>query len=106
MKDSGRLREARLNRCFIPQAHESIAGPFAVRAFFIAVISGCLTVRTFAPVKCSGSNGIQAATALIAAGFATTAVHDPHVVTNAATLCTIGNRQFSPHLLVQAAKGH
>jgi len=50
-----RLKVARLNRCFIPQANESITGTFAVRAFLIAVISGCLTVRTFAPIKCSGS---------------------------------------------------
>ena len=31
-------------------AHEQIAGTFAVRACFIAVISGCSIVRTFGPI--------------------------------------------------------
>ncbi len=95
-----RLKVARLNRCFIPQAHEKIAGTLAVRAFFIAVISGCLTVCTLAPIKYFDSNCVNAAAALFAAGFATTAVCDPHVVTSAATLCTTRNRQFSLHLLM------
>jgi hypothetical protein len=86
--------------CFILQAHEQIAGAFAIRAFFIAVVSGCLTVCTFAPIKCFDSNCVNASAALFAAGFATTTVCDPHVVTSAATLCTARNRQFSLHLLM------
>jgi hypothetical protein len=84
---------------FIPQAHEEVAGTFAIRAFFIAVISGCLTVCTFDPISCD-SNCVNAAAALFAAGFATTSVCDPYVVTSAATLCTTRNRQFSLHLLM------
>ena len=91
---------ARLNRCFIPQADEYVAGTFAVRAFLIAVISGCLAVRTFAPIKCFDGNCVNAAAALFAPGFATTTVCDPHAVTGAATLCTTRNRQFSLHLLM------
>src|SRR6202171_1583412 len=75
-------------------------GSFAVRAFFIAVISGCLTLRTFAPIKCLDSNCVNAAAALSAAGFATTTVCVAYVVTSAATLCTTRNRQFSFHLLM------
>ena len=84
---------------FIPQALEEVAGTFAIRAFFIAVISGCLTVCTFDPISCD-SNCVNAAAALFAAGFATTSVCDPYVVTSAATLCTTRNRQFSLHLLM------
>ena len=91
---------ARLNRCFIPQAHEWIAGTFAVRAFFIAVISGCWTACTFAAIKFFSSNCVNAAAALFATGLATTTVCDPHVVTSAATLCTTRSRQFSLPLLL------
>jgi hypothetical protein len=57
-------------------------------------------VRTFAPIKCFDSNCVNAAAALSAAGFATTTVCVPYVVTSAATLCTTRNRQFSLHLLM------
>jgi hypothetical protein len=57
-------------------------------------------VCAFAPIKFFGSNCVNAAAALFAAGFATTAVCDPHVVTSAATLGTTRNRQFSLHLLM------
>jgi hypothetical protein len=59
-----------------------------------------LTLHTFAPIKCFDSNCVNAAAALFAAGFATTTVCVPHVVTSAATLCTTRNRQFSLHLLM------
>jgi hypothetical protein len=95
-----RLRVARLNSCFIPQSYEEITGTLAVRALFIAVISGCLAECTFAPIRCFDSTCVNATAALLAAGFATTVVYDPHVVTGAATLCTTRNRQFSLHLLM------
>jgi hypothetical protein len=90
----------RLNRCFIRQAREKIAGAFAVRALLIAEISGCLAMRTFGPIGCVDSSGIYAATTQFAAGFATTAVCDPDVVPNAATLGTTRNGQISLHLLM------
>jgi hypothetical protein len=93
-----RLRVAGLHRCFIPESHEEITGTLAVRAFFIAEISGCLAVCTFGPIRCLDSASVDATAALIAAGFGTTGVGDPHVVTGAATLCTTGNREFSFHL--------
>src|SRR6266404_8894621 len=89
-----------LHRCFIPESYEEITGTLAVRALFIAEISGCLAVCTFAPIRCLDSASVNAAAALIAAGFGTAAVRDPHVVTGAATLCTTGNREFSFHLLM------
>jgi len=95
-----RLRVAGLNRRFIHQSHEEITGTLADRAFFIAVISGCLAVCTFAPIRCLDGTSVNATAALLAAGFGTTAVCDPHVVTGAATLCTTGNREFSFHLLM------
>jgi hypothetical protein len=55
------LKVGRLNRCFVPEAHEKIAGAFAHRAFFIAVVSGCLAVRTFGPIGCVDRSGINAA---------------------------------------------
>lgn len=88
-----------LHRCFMPQSHEEITSTLAVRALFIAVISGCLAVCTFAPIRCFGTC-VNATAALFAAGFGTTAVYDPHVVTGASTLCTTRNRQFSLHLLM------
>jgi hypothetical protein len=57
-------------------------------------------VCTFDPISFD-SNCVYAAAALFAAGFATTTVCDPHVVTSAATLCTTRNRQFSLHLLIK-----
>jgi hypothetical protein len=95
-----RLSVAGLDRCFIRESHEEIAGTLAVRAFFIAEISGCLTVCTFVPIRCFGSASVDAIAPLFAAGFGTTGVCDPHVVTGAATLCTTGNREFSFHLLM------
>jgi hypothetical protein len=89
-----------LNRCLIPQSHEEITGTLAVRALFIAVISGCLAVCTFAPIRCFDSSCVNATAALFAAGFGTAAVCDPNVVTGAATLGTTRNRQFSLHLLM------
>jgi hypothetical protein len=56
-------------------------------------------VCTFDPISFD-SNCVCAAAALFAAGFATTSVCDPYVVTSAATLCTTRNRQFSLHLLM------
>jgi hypothetical protein len=91
---------AGLHRCFVPESHEEITGTLAVRAFFIAEISGCLAVCTFGPIRCLDSASVNATAALIAAGFGTTGVCDPHVVTGAATLCTTGNREFSFHLLM------
>jgi hypothetical protein len=88
-----------LNRCFIPQACEWIAGTFAFRAFFIAVISCRSTVCTFDPIKFVGGNCVNAATSVFANGFATATICDPHVVTSAATLCATRYRQFSFHLL-------
>ena len=94
------LKVARLNCCLIPETHEQIAGAFAIRAFFIAVIPGCLTVRTFGPIQWVDGNCINAVTAQLAADFATTKVCDPDVVTSAATLCTARNRQISLHLVM------
>ena len=91
------LGSARLNRCFIPQAHEQIASTFAAWAFFIAVISGCLAVRTFDPVRWFGGNCVSTTATLFADGLAATTVGDPHVVTNTTTLGTTGNRQVSLH---------
>ena len=93
-------RIAGLNGCFIPEPHEEIARTLAVRALFIAEISGCLAVCAFAPIRCFDSASVDATAALFAAGFGTAAVRDPHVVTGAATLCTTGNREFSFHLLM------
>jgi hypothetical protein len=95
-----RLRVAGLNRCFIRESHEEIARTLAVRAFFIAEISGCLAVCAFAPIRCFDSTSVDATAALFAAGFGATGVCDPQVVTGAATLCTTGNREFSFHLLM------
>ena len=91
---------AGLHRCFIPESHEEITGTLAVRAFFIAEISGCLAVCAFVPIRYFDSASVNATAALLAAGFGTTGVRDPHVVTGAATLCTTGNREFSFHLLM------
>ncbi len=88
------------HRCFIRESHEEIAGTLAVRALFIAEIPGCLAVWAFAPIRCLDSASVNATAALFAAGFGTTGVGDPHVVTGAATLCTTGNREFSFHLLM------
>src|SRR5712671_2461991 len=93
-------RIAGLNGCFIPESHEEITGTLAVRALFVAEISGCLAVCTFAPIRCLDSASVSATAALFAAGFGTTGVCDPHVVTGAATFCTTGNREFSFHLLM------
>jgi hypothetical protein len=57
-------------------------------------------MRTFAPIQRFGSNSVNAVAPLFAAFFATTTVYDPHVVTGAATLRAIGNRQFPLHLLM------
>ena len=77
-----------------------IDSTFAFRSFFVAVISGCLTVHAFDPISFVGSNRVNATAAFFADGFATTAVGDPYVVTREATLCTTRNRQFSLHLYV------
>jgi hypothetical protein len=90
----------RSNRFFIPHAHEQIAGAFAVRAFFIAVISGCFTLGTFDPVRCFFGNCVNAVAALSADDFAATAVCDPLVVSSAAALCATRNRQVSLHFLM------
>ena len=90
----------RLNGCFSAGADEEIADTFAVRAFRIAVISGCLTGRTFGPIEWLDSHCVNAIAALLAAGFATATVCDSHVVTSAAALSTTRNRQFSLHSLM------
>jgi hypothetical protein len=90
----------RSNRFFIPHAHEQIAGAFAVRAFFIAVISGCFTLPTFDPVRYFFGNCVDAVTALSADDFAATAVCDPLVVSGAAALCATRNGQVSLHFLM------
>lgn len=59
-----------------------------------------MTVRTFAPIKRFGGDSVNAVAPLFAAVFATTTVYYPHVVTGAATLRAIGNRQFPFHLLM------
>ena len=92
------LTTVRSDRCFIPQACEQIADTFAIGALFIAGISSCLAVRTFAPIGCFGSNCVNAAAALFTAAFATTTICDPYVVTGPTTLSTTRNRQFSLHL--------
>jgi hypothetical protein len=92
--------QLRSNRFFIPHAHEQIAGAFAVRAFFIAVISGCFTLGTFDPVRCFFGNCVNAVAALSADDFAATAVCDPLVVSSAAALCATRNRQVSLHFLM------
>ena len=89
-----------LNRCFIPQSREEITGTFAVRALFIAVISGCLAVCTFAPIRCFDSSCVNATAALFAAGFGAASVCHPNIVTGAATLGTTRNRQISLHSLM------
>src|SRR3979411_970570 len=91
---------ASLHHCFVRESHEEITSTLAVRAFFIAEISGCLAVCTFGPIRCLDSASVNAIAALIAAGFGAAGVCDPHVVTGAATLCTTGNREFSFHLLM------
>jgi hypothetical protein len=80
------------NRCRILQAREQITRTFAVRAFLVAVVSGCLAERTFLPIKFVRSNRVDAFAALSAAVFATTTAYDPGVVTNAAAFCAIRNR--------------
>jgi hypothetical protein len=86
------LQAARLNRGRIPQAREQITRAFAVRAFLVAVIAGCLTERTFLPIKFLGSHSVYAVAALFADVLAATTAYDPDVVTNAATLGAIRNR--------------
>src|SRR6266481_6208419 len=92
------IESGALNPCFVPQVHESVASPFLVRTFFIAVISGCLAVCTIDPISFD-SNCVHAVAPLFVAGSATTTVCDSHVVTSTATRCTRRNRQFSLHLL-------
>jgi hypothetical protein len=86
------IQVQRSNRLFVPKAHEEIAGTFAVRAFFIAVISGRFAMDTFDPVQCFVGNCVNAVATLFADDFATTTVCDSSVVTSAATLCTTRNR--------------
>ena len=93
----GALESGGLNRCEKAGAREQIADTFAGRAFLIAVISGSLTLRTFAPIKLFGRNCVDAIAAVLVAGSATTTVCDPDVVTGAATLGTARDRQFSLH---------
>jgi len=52
---TGQVPTVGLNRSFIRQ-DEQIANTFAVGAFFIAVIPGCLTERTFVPIRYFSSN--------------------------------------------------
>jgi hypothetical protein len=89
-----------LNRCSIPRPDELKPGAVAVGARFIAVISGCLALRTFVPINAFAGNCVSASTSFRADSFATTTVHGPYVVTSAATHCTTCNRQFSLHLLM------
>ena len=98
LQDQKEIESGALNRCFVPQPHEQVARTFAVWTFFIAVISGCFAVCTIDPIS-PDSSCVHAAAALLVAGFATTAVCDPDVVTSTTTLCTTRNRQFSLHLL-------
>lgn len=73
-----------LNRSFIRQ-HEHIANAFAVGAFFIAVIPGCLAECTLIPIRCFGSDYVDATTPFRAV-FGTSTVCDPHIVTSVPTL--------------------
>jgi hypothetical protein len=80
------------HRFFTYNPREKVPGTFAFRAFFVAVISGCLTVNAFDPIKVFDGNCVNTAAALLANGFGTTTVCDSHVVTNSAALCTTRNR--------------
>jgi hypothetical protein len=82
------------NSCFGGEAldHEEVAGAATVRACFIAIIAGRLTMDTFDPVRCFVGSRVNAVAALFAGDFATTTVYDSPVVTSAATLCTTCNR--------------
>jgi hypothetical protein len=82
---TGQVPAVRLNRRFIPQ-DEYIADTFAVGAFFVAVISGCLTECTFVPIRYFSSNCVNAVAALFTSDFGTATVRDRQVVASAATL--------------------
>lgn len=77
---------------FTYKAHEQIPGTFAFRAFLVPVISSCLAVNAFDPIKVFDGNCVNTVAALFANGFGAPAVGDPHVVTNAATLGTTSDR--------------
>jgi hypothetical protein len=62
------------NRFCIPEPHEQVASTSAVRAFFIAIISGRFTMDTFDPVRCFVGNRVNAVAALFAEDIATSAV--------------------------------
>jgi hypothetical protein len=51
---------------FMPQADEQVASTSAVRAFFIAVLSGVSQMDTFDPVKSSVSDCFNAVAVLFA----------------------------------------
>jgi hypothetical protein len=56
-------------------------------------------VSTFDPIG-FGGNGVSAVAAEFRAGFATTTVCNPDVVTNGATFGATGNRDLSLHLFI------
>ena len=82
---NGQVPTVRLNRCLIPQ-DERVADTLTVGAFFVAVIPGCLTQRTFVPISYFSSNRVNAVAALFAVDFGTATVCDRQVVTSTATL--------------------
>ena len=74
-----------LNRCFVTQG-QYVADTFTVGAFFVAVITGCLTECTVVPIRCLASDCVNAIATSFTADFGTSTICDRQVVARAATL--------------------
>jgi hypothetical protein len=90
------MSDRRLNhRLFCSWAHEQIARALALRAFFIAVISGRLAIRTLFPISVSDSAFVHAVAALSVNRPATTTISESAVVACTAALGAMCHGDFS-----------
>jgi hypothetical protein len=80
---------------FLCRAHKKIADTLALRAVFIAVISGCLTVGTLFPIATVEGTSVSAVAAFSGDSFGTTTVGHSSVVTRASAFGAMGHGEFS-----------
>jgi hypothetical protein len=80
---------------FFCRAHEKIADTLALRAVFIAVISGRFTMGTIFPIGTVGGTCVSADAAFSGVAFTTTTVGHFTVVTCAPALGAMGNGEIS-----------
>ena len=95
---SGEVREhaGRLNdSLFFSRAHEKIADPLALRAVFIAVISGRLTVWTIFPIATVAGTCVSAVAAFSGDSSTTTTFCHFTVVTRATAMGAMRNGEVS-----------